>query len=117
MNKSEKKKRSPIAKKEADMLRALYHLNGQQRLLLLRKADSRTIRCICECALNILLGNVALSKKEKDHLRRYAVVLRQLADRKKTKEKKKKILVQHGGGAFLPALLLPIITTVIDQLL
>ena len=61
-----KAQKTPIPKKEADLLRALLYLNGKQRITLLRKADARTIRCICECALNILLGNVRLSTPEKN---------------------------------------------------
>lgn len=111
-----KRKNSPIAKREADLLRALFYLSGKDRVLLLRKADKRIIRCICECALNVLEGNVALTVKQKTLLRRYVTVLRQLADKKK-KNNKKKIVVQHGAGAFLPTLLLPILTTVLNQLL
>ena len=109
------RKKSPIARREADLLRALYYLNGEQRLLLLRKADQRVIHCICECALNILLGNVVLTPQQKRHLRKYAPVLRQLVDKKR--KNKKKIVLQHGGGGFLPGLLLPIITSVLGQLL
>ena len=110
-----KAQKTPIPKKEADLLRALLYLNGKQRIALLRKADARTIRCICECALNILLGNVRLSTPEKNRLRKYASVLRRLVDKKK--KDKKKIIVQHGSGGFLPALLLPIISTVLGQLI
>lgn len=112
---NKRKKISPIAKREADLLRALFYLNGKQRVLVLRKADRRLIRCICECALNVLLGNVTLTRKERNHLRRYATVLRQLVDKKK--KNKKKVVIQHGSGGFLPGLLLPIISTVLNQLL
>ena len=80
-------KRSPIAKKQADLLRALPRLNGEQRVALLRKTDQKTIRCICECALNILLGNVPLSTQEKNRLRRYVSVLRRLAEKRKGNKK------------------------------
>lgn len=113
----QKAAKCPIAKKDADFLRALFYLDGNQRLLILRKANKNIIRCICECALNVLLGNVALSDKEKKQLQKYAGVLRQLADKNKKTNKKKQIIVQHGSGAFLPSLLLPVITTVINSLL
>lgn len=110
-----KRKKCPVPKKEADFLRALCLLDKEQRVLLLRRASSNLIRCICECALNILVGNVPLKPGEKKHLRKYANVLRKLADKRKIN--KKKIIVQTGGGAFLSSLLLPIVTTVLSNLL
>lgn len=110
-----KKNKCPLAKKEANFLRALYLLDDQQRILLLRRASPNFIRCICECALNILVGNVPLKPREKTHLRKYAGVLRKLADKKA--KNKKKLIVQTGGGAFLTTLLLPIVTSVLSNLL
>lgn len=109
------KKKCPVRKKEADFLRALYLLDEEQRLLLLRRASPNLIKCICECALNILLGNVPLKSHEKTRLRKHADVLRKLAD--KTKRNKKKIILQKGRGCFLPSLLLPVVTTVLSNLL
>lgn len=56
-----------MRKREADFLRALYLLDSEQRLLLLRRASPELIKCICECALNILLGNVPLKTREKNN--------------------------------------------------
>lgn len=52
-------------KKQTIILRALQYLNKEQREADLRKGDSRTTRCICECALYILRGNVLLKAEEK----------------------------------------------------
>ena len=62
----------PFARKEATVLTALYHLNEEQRKALLRKADAKLVRRICECALNVLIGNVPLSKGHKSRLRKHA---------------------------------------------
>ena len=104
-----------MSKREADFLRALYLLDSEQRLLLLRRANPKLIKCICECALNILLGNVPLKIHEKTRLRKHVDVLRKLADRKRGN--KRKIILQTGRGGFLPTLLLPIVTTVLSSLL
>ena len=114
--KKQRQKKHPLRKREADFLRALYYADSKQRVLLLRQADYNLIRCICECALNILLGNVPLETQEKKRLRKHVNTLRKLADKKK-KINKKKIILQNGGGTFLPSLLLPIVTTILSNLL
>ena len=110
-----KVKKGPLRKKEANFLRALYLLDDEQRMLLLKRVIPNLIKCLCECALNILLGNVPLKTRERKRLRKYADVLRKLADVRK--RNKKKIILQTGGGAFLPALLVPIVTSVLSNLL
>ena len=61
-----------FARKEATVLTALYHLNEEQRKALLRKANAKLVRRICECALNVLIGKVPLSKGHKSRLRKHA---------------------------------------------
>lgn len=105
----------PISRKHADILRALYHLRGEQRTALLRKADPALVRRICECALNLLCGSVPLSKKQKSRLHKHAVSMRKLVDPHKNLVSKKRIILQTGSG-FLPALLAPLIGTVLASL-
>lgn len=109
------KTKLPFAEKEGYILRALYHLNDEQRKALLRKADPKLVRRICECALNVLVGNVPLNKNHKSRLRKHAPTLRVLAKRNVTLARKKSLIVQRGG--FLPALLAPIIGTVLASLI
>lgn len=106
---------SPLNKKQIAILRALQYLNKEQREAVLRKADSRVIRCICECALNVLRGNVPLETGEKRKLRRHASVLRRLAAKKGCWKSKKRFVVQSGG--FLPLLLAPILGTLLSNLI
>jgi hypothetical protein len=61
---------------------------------------------MCECAKNILVGNVALSPEHKRQLKRHRRSLRKLV-LKKTSMKAKKKIVQTGG--FLGAILGPIV--------
>ena len=73
----------------------------------LKTADRELINCICECALNVLHGNVPLGDKQLTNLRKYKAQLRQLTA--KGSFKKKKTIIQNGSG-FLPLLLAPILT-------
>lgn len=106
---------SPFCKKSSTILHALQHLNKEQRQALLRKADPSIIRCICECALNILRGNIPLKSDQKKKLRRHAPLIRRLAAKKGCWKSKKKFVVQSGG--FLPLLLAPILGTVLSNLI
>lgn len=109
-----RRSRKIISQKHTDILRALYHLNPEQRRALLKKADTQLIRYICECALNVLQGNVPLKKVHKSRLKKHANVLRKLIKPTTGFSTKKKIIVQQGG--FLPALLAPIIGTILTNL-
>lgn len=106
---------SPLCKKHIAILQALQHLNKEQREAVLRKADSQIIRSICECALNVLRGNVPLKPEQRKKLRRHAPVLRRLAAKKGCWKSKKRFVVQSGG--FLPLLLAPILGTVLSSLI
>ena len=60
--------------------------------------------CLCQCARNVLKGNVPFSNPQKNKLHRFRQKLRDLAS-KKTRVTIKKKLLQSGG--FLSALLTP----------
>jgi len=78
-----------------------------QRKAILHTADYDLIVCLCECALNILNGNVPLKSHDREKLEKYKTHLRELASEKTSNSKRRKILVQKGG--FVPALLAPIL--------
>ena len=69
--------------------------------------DKNFVHCVCECAKNILKGNVPLSKGQKIKLKQRRSKLRQLVKRK-VSLKKKKAIIQSGG--FLGAILGPIVS-------
>ena len=114
-----RRRKCPISKKHANILRALNKLEGKQRVALLGSADQNLVKCLCECALNILRGNVPLKPGEKNRLKKHAKLLRLLSVKRKDNNfrSKKKLLLQHGGGGFLPALLAPIIAAVVNKFL
>ena len=75
-----------------------------RRRILIRKASKDNIDALSEVALNTLLGNVPLSNKHKQKLKRHKFSIRNLA-KKLSLKKKKEFLVQKGG--FLPLLITP----------
>lgn len=96
-------------RKHGDFLKVLTQCTPKQRKALLQNASPNLLRCLCECCLNVLKGNVKLSASQKRHLSRHKQVLRTLADRKTPVKRKRQILVQKGG--FLSTLLRPILST------
>lgn len=99
----------PIAQKYLDILKVLCLLNVTQREAVLRKADSKLVTYLCECALNILRGNVPLtSKKVKSKLRQQATVLRKLASPSSSVSVKKKLLIK--SVELLPLIVKPVLS-------
>ena len=81
-----------------------------QRRTVLKLADKDLIKCVCDCAYNVLQGNVKMSKTKQALLKRHGQKIRKFVDKKNRSgglEKKREYLIQDGG--FLPALLAPII--------
>ena len=74
---------------------------------ILKSADRELVKCICECALNVLNGNIPLDITQKRKLNKYKQQLRQLSSNKSILQKRK--IIQTGSG-FLPLLLGPIIS-------
>ena len=98
---------SKTLKKYTPYLRVLQKSSPKMRQRLTKKNCSpEFIKCICECAKNVLIGNVHLSDQHKRQLKRHRRSLRKLA-LKRTSLKEKKKIVQSGG--FLGALLGPIV--------
>ena len=79
-------------------------------MAIIEKGDENLVRRLCECAHNILEGNVPLNKRQKRRLRRYKVDLRALVQRKTALHERKRIL-QKGG--FVGALLGPLATSLL----
>ena len=96
-------------KKHADTLHFMAKAKPKVNKALIEARDKELINCLCECALNVLKGNVPLSHDQKRKLARHKTGLRTLIAPKTSVNKKKKVL-QTGG--FLPALLGPILGVV-----
>ncbi len=102
-------------KTNASTLTFLCNATPQQRKALLKTADKKLVRCICECVYNILHGNVPLSKKQKNKLIKHKYYLRNLC-KKGENLKKKKIVLQKGAG-IIPLILTPILTSLLGKFL
>ena len=91
--------------KQAAILNAFYHLNNEQPVALLSKADLALVRYISESALNLLRVEKQLNNGHKARLCQHLKILRF----------KKKIVLQR-GGSFLPALLTLLLDTILSNL-
>lgn len=80
---------------------------------IIKGADRELIQCICECAYNVLKGNVSITPAQRAKLCKYKNGVRELV-KKSTSVKRKRQLIQRGG--FLSALLGPLIGTVIPAI-
>ena len=87
--------------------------NAKLRKAIIDNSDNDLVCTLCECALNILQENVAVTPQQKTQLRKYKKHLRALASKKVTMTKKRKVL-QTGG--FLSALLAPLGTVLLPLL-
>ena len=105
---------STCLKKNAQLLRVLAQAKPHMCKAIIGAADRDLVTCLCECAQNILNGNVPLSKSHLKHLQRHRTDVRKLAKKRTAKHTKKKIL-QKGG--FLSALLAPIAVEVLTKVL
>jgi hypothetical protein len=94
-------------KRHLEVLKVLKKATPKQRKVLIETANSGLINCICECANNIIRGNVKLTPAKKREIAKHIHILRKIADRKTKANTRRALIVQNGG--FLPALLAPII--------
>lgn len=74
------------------------------RKQLLKKLTNEKLKIVCECALNLLRGNIPVTKSQKAKLQKHKAALRKLASKKLPLFKKKRVLLQKGSG-FLGILL------------
>ena len=100
---------SKRVRKHAPVLHALSKAKPKLAKKIIEHAENDLIHCICECALNVLKGNLHLTPAHKKRLRRHLAGLRALVDRKKSLPAKRKV-IQRGGclgallGAIIPAI-------------
>lgn len=98
------------------MLHVLKNCKANVRKIIIKNAPAEFIKTLCEICMNVLNGNLKISKKCKDKVKFYKKTLRDLASKKFKIKTKKKILVQK-GGAFLPILIGALLSSVIGKVL
>src|SRR5215510_16539732 len=91
-------------------LELLKKVKPKLRRAILLNCDPDLLKSVGECALNVLRGNVKLTKCSKRKLRKHRGVLRKIADKSVSIVNKRKIIVQRGG------FLLPLLSAVLPVL-
>ena len=90
-------------------LKLLSRANQKMAQNILKSAGDDLIKCICDCTLSVLKGNVRVSPKQKSKLKRHKKALRDLAKKKITLKRKRQIIQKGGfliiqkGGFLAPA--------------
>lgn len=101
-------------KSQLKVLKQLTKCSAKDRKALLVKGGKPLQLCLRECAINVLKGNVHLSKSQFSRLKKYKSKLRELS--KKNTSTKKRLSIEQRGG-FLPLLLAPIVGSLLGGLL
>jgi hypothetical protein len=92
-------------------LRSICRCKGKRRKLILQRASGDLIRTVAQVAKNAIKGNIPLTSRQKQRLRRHKKTLRALSVNRSSIKNKRKLLIQK-GGALLPLLLGPILSAV-----
>ena len=103
--------------KNEPTLQLLQNASAPSQKHILEKALPELICCLCNCAHNILQGNVTLSRFYKQKLRQHKTKLRKLADRKVALKTKKQLVPTSGFLQLLLSALAPVITSVVGSLI
>lgn len=106
---------SRAVRNNIELLKALSRMKPKQRQAVLKAADKDLILSVCECALNLLKGNINVSASEKRKLGRFKNILRRLVKKGEGLKSKKKYLIQKGGGVFLPILLSAVLQAILNN--
>lgn len=97
-------------------LERLIKVTPRKRKNLLEKANLQFFAAVVECVENVMKGNVQLKRECKEKLKKYKAILRKIFNSENKLKVKKKIIVQN-GGAFLPTLLAPVVSILVERLL
>lgn len=102
-------------KKQLHQLELIHICPKKLRKELVNRLPKECIKTICECTLNLLKGNIPLTKQQKKDLQKYKTTLRKIGDRKTSLFVKRKLIVQKGGFLqyFLPTVL-SVLTSIIN---
>jgi len=78
--------------RHASTLKLLSRANQKMAQNILKSAGDNLIKCICNCTLNVLKGNVRVSPKKKSKLKQHKKTLRDLAKKKVSLKRKRQII-------------------------
>ena len=103
-------------RKNASTLKLLHKAKPSLRKAILTTASPELIRCICDCALNVLHRNIAITPHCKQKLSRHKTSLRKLTDKKVSLNTKRKILQQGGFLRLILSALAPLVGKILGGL-
>lgn len=86
-----------------------------KRKVILKRAKSCLFYAISEIAKNTITGNIPLNQKQKNKLYIHRRQLREISRKSGVSLKRKKLIINQKGGAFLPALLIPAVSYLVEK--
>jgi hypothetical protein len=94
-------------KSNFNALQLLKYAKPKLRKSIITNCTPDLVKCICECVVNVLEGNINLSSCATRKLQKHKGQLRKVADKSVSLAKKKRFIVQKGGflGPLLAAVL------------
>lgn len=101
------------SQKDVEYLKLLQ--KSREKSKILKNCSNCMIKTICECVLNLLKGNLPISKRAKTQLTPFKKTLRTLAQKRVPLYRKRRLLIQKGDG-FL-SFLIPTALTVLSSLI
>jgi hypothetical protein len=104
-----------LTEQQVSILKVLLKSTPNIRKELLQHADKTLVCTICECVLNILLGNVQLTEKDKKKLVKNKSLLKKVVKKSENWKKKRKIIQK--GGNILITLLTPLLSSILSKVL
>lgn len=102
--------------KQLPLLQILATATPKSRKKILKAANYQLIKAIVECVCNVLVGNIKVAPRHTEKLRKYKNVLRKIHSKKNNKWVHKKSVIVQSGGSFLPLLLTPVISYLLDKI-
>jgi hypothetical protein len=85
----------------------------KRRKLLVDLADNNEIKAVSEIILNILKGNVPLTRAQRRKLQKYQKIMRLITQRSTSSKKRKKLINSQSGGFI--GILAPLIGSVLGS--
>jgi hypothetical protein len=104
-----------IVEKNKDLLTLLSKCKKRMLKAVINASDRELVLTVCECILNCLNGNISLSEKDKQKLKKHKKILRTLIQKGNSIKLRKKLLIQQGSG-FLPIILPTVISSIASLL-
>lgn len=98
------------------LLQGLSRIPHRYRQKLIKELPKGAIDCVGECCLNIIKGNVRLTKAQKQQLSSRKTHIRKLSKKQVPITEKKKIINQT-GGFILPLHLKPLLGSILGPIL